>query len=130
MICRLVMMSSSSLSGCHIKWMSDLSFNTTQTSPLFNVSVLDIKTRPHVKTTYVTQHAKIWLFSQKWESHLLCYSTRGCLEFSFDILFMFVGHTNAKLCVLVNAIFANLSKINVPSKRQMKIEILHNLKEF
>ena len=130
MICRLVMMSSSSLPGCHIKWMSDLSFNTTQTSPLFNVSVLDIKTRPHVKTTYVTQHAKIWLFSQKWESHLLCYSTRGCLEFSFDILFMFVGYTNAKLCVSVNAIFANLSKINVPSKRQMKIEILHNLKEF
>ena len=76
------------------------------------------------------QHAKIILFSLKWDSHLLCYSTRGCLKLSFDILFMFVGHTNPKLCVSVNAIVVNLSKINVPRKRQMKIEILHNFKEF
>ena len=45
---------------------------------------------------------------------------------------MFLGHTNPKLCVSVNAIVVNLhvSKINKLRKRQLKVEILHNLNEF
>ena len=43
---------------------------------------------------------------------------------------MFLGHTNPKLCVSVNAIVVNLSKITVLRKKQIKVEIAHNLKEF
>ena len=72
------------------------------------------------------QHAKTRLFSLKCYSELLCYSTRGCLKLSFDILFMFLDHTNPKLCVSENDIVVNLCNINKPRKNQMKVEILHN----
>ena len=36
-------------------------------------------------------------------------STR--VRLSFEIFFMFLGHTNQKLCILVNAIAINLCKI-------------------
>ena len=74
------------------------------------------------------QHAKTRFFSTSWDSELLYYSTRGCLQLSFDILFMFLGHTNPKLSV--DAIVVNLCKITEPRKRQLKVEILHNLKEI
>ena len=44
----------------------------------------------------------------KSDSELLYYSTRGCLLLSFAILFMFLGHTNPKLCLSVNAVVVNL----------------------
>ena len=43
---------------------------------------------------------------------------------------MFLGHTNRKLRVSVNAIVVNLSKITEPRIMQLKVKILHNLKEF
>ena len=43
---------------------------------------------------------------------------------------MFLGHTNPKLCELVNAIVVNLCKITELRKEAVKVEILHNLKEF
>ena len=76
------------------------------------------------------QHAKTRLFSLKWDSELLYYSTKGCLQLSFDLLFMFLGYTSPKLCVSVNAIVVNLCKIIELRKGQLKVEILHNLKEF
>ena len=76
------------------------------------------------------QHTKMRLFLLNWDSELLYYSTRMCLQLYFDILFMFLGHTNPKLCVSVNAFAVNLCKINEPRKRQLKVEILHNLKEI
>ena len=76
------------------------------------------------------QHAKSRLFSLKWDSELLYNSTRGCLLLSFDILFMFLGHTNPKLCVSVNAVIFNLCKITVSRKKQLNVGILHNFKEF
>ena len=41
-----------------------------------------------------------------------------------------LGHTNPKLCLSENAIVVNLCKITVPRKKQLNVEILHNLKEF
>ena len=58
------------------------------------------------------------------------YSIRGCLKFSFNILFMFVVHTNLKLFISVNAIVLDLCKITNLRKKQLKVETLHNLKEF
>ena len=43
---------------------------------------------------------------------------------SFDILFMFLGHTNPNLWVSVNAVVLDLCKM------QLKVEILHDFKEF
>ena len=43
---------------------------------------------------------------------------------------MFLGHTNPKLGKSINAIVVNLCKITVLRKKQLKVEILHNLKEF
>ena len=43
---------------------------------------------------------------------------------------MFLGHTNPKLCVSVNAIVLDFCKINEPRKKQLKDEILHDFKEF
>ena len=43
---------------------------------------------------------------------------------------MFLGHTNPKLCISVNAIVTNLCKITTQRKKQLKVEILHNLKDF
>ena len=43
---------------------------------------------------------------------------------------MFLGHTNPKSCVTVNAVVFDLCKITDPSKKQLKVEILHALKEF
>ena len=44
---------------------------------------------------------------------------------------MFLGHTSPMLCVLVNAIVVHIyAKINESRKRQLKVEILHNLIEF
>ena len=76
------------------------------------------------------QHAKTRLFSPKWDSELLFYSTRGCLLLYFDILFMFLGHTNPKLCVLVNAIVLYVCKLTELRKKQLKVKISHDLKEF
>ena len=49
---------------------------------------------------------------------------------SFDILFMFLGHTNPKPCVSVNAIVLDFCKITELRKKQLKVEILHDFKEF
>ena len=76
------------------------------------------------------QHAKTRLFSPKWDSELLFYSTRWCLLLSVDILFMFLGHTNPKLWVAVNTIVLYVCKLTELRKRQLKVEILHDLKEF
>ena len=76
------------------------------------------------------QHAKTRLVLLKWDSELLFYSTRVCLYLSFDKLFMFLSHTNPKLCVLVNAIVLDICKITEPRKKQLKVEILHDFKEF
>ena len=43
---------------------------------------------------------------------------------------MFLAHTNPKLCLSVNAIVLDLCKTIKPRKKQLKVEILHNLKEF
>ena len=43
---------------------------------------------------------------------------------------MFLGHNNPKLCVLVNAIVLDFCKITEPKKKQLKVEILHDFKEF
>ena len=43
---------------------------------------------------------------------------------------MFLGHTNPKLCVSVNAIVLDFCKITEPRKKQLKVEILHDFKEF
>ena len=69
------------------------------------------------------QHAKTRLFSLRWDSELLYYSTRGCLQLSFDALLMFLGHTNPKLWVSVNVIVLYLCKITEPRKKQLKVEI-------
>ena len=50
--------------------------------------------------------------------------------FSFHLMCMFLGHTNPKLCLSVNAIVVNSCKIIVLGKQQLDVEILHNLKEF
>ena len=71
------------------------------------------------------QHAKTRPFSLKWDSDLLYYSTRVCLWLSFDILFMFLVHTNPKLWVEVNAIVLDLCKITELRKKQLKVENLH-----
>ena len=46
------------------------------------------------------------------------------------MLLMFLGHTNAKLCVLVNAIVPDFCKIPEPRKKQLNVEILQDFKEF
>ena len=43
---------------------------------------------------------------------------------------MFLGHTNPKLWVIVNAVVPDLFKITEPRKKQPKVETLHALKEF
>ena len=43
---------------------------------------------------------------------------------------MFLGHTNPKLFVLVNDIAVNLCEITELRKKKLKVEILHNLKDF
>ena len=43
---------------------------------------------------------------------------------------MFLGHTNPKLCISVNAIVVNLCKITEARKRQLKVEILHSSKKI
>ena len=43
---------------------------------------------------------------------------------------MFLGHTSPKLCVSVNAIVVNTCKITLLRKKQLNVDILHNLKEF
>ena len=45
---------------------------------------------------------------------------------------MFLGHTNPKLWVSVNAIVLDVYKITEPRKKQLKVEILHatSIKEF
>ena len=42
---------------------------------------------------------------------------------------MFLGHTNPKLCILVNDIAVNLCEIT-ELRKKLKVEILHNLKDF
>ena len=77
------------------------------------------------------KHAKIRLFSLKWDSELLYFSTRGWfLQLSFDILLMFLGHTNPKLCLSVTAIVVNSSKITKLRKKQLKVKILQNISEL
>ena len=76
------------------------------------------------------EHVKTRLFFLKWDFELLYYSTRGCLLLSFDILFMFLGHTNPKLCVSVNVVVVNLCKSTLSRKKQLNVGILHNLREF
>ena len=43
---------------------------------------------------------------------------------------MFLGHTNPKLWVLVNSVVLDLSGLTEPRKKKLKVEILHDLKEF
>ena len=43
---------------------------------------------------------------------------------------MFLGLTNPKLWVSVNAVVLDLCKITELRKKQLKVEILHALKEF
>ena len=43
---------------------------------------------------------------------------------------MFLGHTNPKLWVSLNAIVLDLGKTTETRKKQFKVEILHSLKEF
>ena len=43
---------------------------------------------------------------------------------------MFLGHANLKLWVSINAIVLDLSKLTELRKKQLKVEILHGLKEF
>ena len=49
---------------------------------------------------------------------------------SVDISFMFLGHTNPKLWVAVNTIVLYVCKLTELRKKQLKVEILHDLKEF
>ena len=43
---------------------------------------------------------------------------------------MFLGHTNPKLWVSVNAVVLDLCKLTELRKNQLKVEILHDLIEF
>ena len=43
---------------------------------------------------------------------------------------MFLGQSNTKPCISVYAIVVNLCKTTKPRKKQLNVEILHNLKEF
>ena len=43
---------------------------------------------------------------------------------------MLLGHTNLKLWVAVNAIVLYVCKLTELRKKQLKVEILHDLKEF
>ena len=43
---------------------------------------------------------------------------------------MFLGHINPNLWVSVNAIVLDLRKLTEPRKTQLKVEILHDFKEF
>ena len=43
---------------------------------------------------------------------------------------MFLGLTNPKLWVSVNAVVLDLCKITELRKKQLKVELLHALKEF
>ena len=43
---------------------------------------------------------------------------------------MFLGHTNPVLWVTISAVVLVLCKITEPRKMQLKVEILHGLKEF
>ena len=43
---------------------------------------------------------------------------------------MFLVHTNPKLSISVIAINVKLRKITNPRKKQLKVEILHNIKNF
>ena len=44
-------------------------------------------------------------------------------------MFLILSYTNPTQCISVNAIVANIYKITELRKRQLKVEILHNLKE-
>ena len=76
------------------------------------------------------QYAKTRLFSLIWNSKFLYNSIRGCNGLLFDILLKFLCHTSPKLRVSVNAIVFDFGKLTEPRKKQLKVEILHNLKEF
>ena len=67
----------------------------------YSLGFIEKVTLPKEPDTFVMQHAKIRLFSLKCDSELLFYSTRGegVFSISFDILFIFLGHTNPKLWV-------------------------------
>ena len=53
------------------------------------------------------------------------------IKLSFDTLFMFLGYIiNTKLWVSVNAIVLDFCKHTEPRKKQLKVQILHKLKEF
>ena len=43
---------------------------------------------------------------------------------------MFLDYTNPKICISVIAVGVNLYKITELRKRQLRLKILHNLKEF
>ena len=43
---------------------------------------------------------------------------------------MFLGHTNPKLWVSVNAVVLDLCKLTELRKNHLKVEILHDLIEF
>ena len=43
---------------------------------------------------------------------------------------MFLGHKNLKVCISVIAFIVYLYKITELRKKQLKVEILHNLKKF
>ena len=43
---------------------------------------------------------------------------------------MFLGHTNPKLCVLVNAIVLYVCKLTELRKKQLKVKISNDLKEL
>ena len=42
---------------------------------------------------------------------------------------MLLSYPNPKPCVSVNTVVVNLYRITEPRKEQLKVEILHNLKE-
>ena len=81
---------STGMSSCESE--TDITLDTpTSKKVLYTCTVLFIYV--------VIQHAKTRLFLLNWDFALLYCSTRGCLYLLFDILLMFLGHTNPKLCV-------------------------------
>ena len=79
---------------------------------------------------YVTWYVKTRLLSLKWDAELWYYCERMWIELSYDILFMFLCLFNPKLCWSEEAVVLILGKINEPRKQKLKVEILHELKEF
>ena len=63
-------------------------------------------------------------------NRILSYFNKSVSLVSFGILLMFLGHTNPKkLWLSVNAVVLDLYKITEPREQQLKVEILHDLKE-